>query len=254
MSVQAVNLLLGTGYLYAKRTTDADGKYRLIGSIKGSAEFLYKPTFVEQRPSDVIVQVRRDKIEEMASLKVTICDFKMDQMIKALGRSLSTTSISKTVSVRIAEEFLASELLSITSSVTLSHTAKSTTSVHVTSLDRLTNYVPATDYTMITTKVLMPKAALKGKPARVYYTAIHANGGKIQIGDSEFLQQMSIMYVHKQSNGKHIAIKFPIATIKGDLKLDFKEKDYTMPEITFEALGDPTASKGMKLFSIVREP
>jgi hypothetical protein len=253
MSAQAVNMLLGTGKLYAKRSTDTDGKWRLIGSIKGEASFNYKPGFVEQRPSDVIAAVRRDKIEESAMLKCTLVDFRLDQIIPALGLSISSTQLTLTSSIRLAQELTTGA--STTTSKCISQTAKSTTSIAFTSLDRATDYVRGTDFTLISKKKFKPiSAAFKSKAVRAYYTKKFTAATRIDIGDNALLQSVSLMYVHQKSNGKHVSIQFPLATIHSDLTLAFKEKDYTMPEVTFAALADPTAAKGKKLFSIVVEP
>lgn len=263
MSAQAINLLLGTGRMYAKRyatgtgASDSDGKWKLIGSIKGMLEFTYTPTFAEQRPSDTKTYIRRDLIDEKASMKATLVDFRIDQLRWMLGMSASTSGLSKTISIRLAQELTAPA--STTTTKSLSRTAKSTTSVAFSSLDRSTDYVKATDFTMATTKKFKAiSAAFKGKAVRAYYTRLFtpsaSSGMRINMGDQLVLQQISLMYVHQQANGKHVSIQFPIATIDGPLKLDFKEKEYTMPEMVFSALGDPTLAKGRKLFSIVREP
>lgn len=253
MSVQAVNLLLGVGRLYVKRSTDADGKYRLAGSIKAKGQFMYKKTEVEQRPSDVIVFVRRDKIEETATLKLEIVDFRMDQLIAALGQSGSTTQLTLTSSVRVAQELTSPA--STTSTRSLSTTPRSATSVAFTSLDRATDYARGTDWTSPTAKKYRPlSAAFKGKAVRAYYTKKSTTAYyRLNIGDNETLQQISVKYVHKQSNGKHIQFEFPLATVVGDLNLDFKEREYTTYELTIAALGDPTKAKGSKLCSVVRE-
>ena len=43
------------------------------------------------------------------------------------------------------------------------------------------------------------------------------------------------------------------ATAMGDVSFEFKEKDYTMPEITFAAIGDPTQPRGRQLFRVIEE-
>ena len=262
MSVQAINLLFGAGVLYAKRAAtssgaaDSDGKWRVIGSIKGKMEFTYTPTFAEQRPSDTKVFVRRDLIEEKASMKGTFVDFRVDQLRWLLGQSTSTTSLCKTISVRLAQELTVKP--STTTTQSISRTSKSTTSVAFSSLDRATDYVRATDFTMVSTKKFKAvSAAFKNKAVRAYYTHVFtptAGSQRLRIGDQSVLQQISIMYVHTLSNGKHVAIQFPLASIDGPFKLTFDEKAYTMPEMNFSALGDPTLIKGTKLYTIVKEP
>ena len=64
MSVQAQNVPLGLGTLYFKRVDDADGKYRMVGALKGEVVFGYKQETVEQKVGDMMGKVRRDRIDE----------------------------------------------------------------------------------------------------------------------------------------------------------------------------------------------
>lgn len=254
MSAEAVNMLLGVGHLYVKRNTDTDGKWRLVGSTKKNTKFTYKPTFVEQRPSDTIVMTRRDKIEESATLMTEVVDWRTDQLKYALGLSQSSTGLSKTTSIRMAQELITKT--STTTTQSLSRTAKSTTSVAFTTLDRKTDFTRGTDFTMVSTKKFKAvSAAFKGKKAvRAYFTKLVSGAQVINVGDQSVLQSMSVMFVHQKSDGKHVAIVFPLATINADLTAAFNEKEYTTYDTTFAALGDPTLPKGQKLFKIVKEP
>lgn len=250
MPVQAVNQLLGPGVLYVKRTSDVDSLYRRIGSVK-EATLLISKEEVEQKPGDSTVATRRDKVEEKASLKCSIVDFRMDQMINALGLSISRSQLTLTSSIRLSQEI---EFGSITTTVTLSNTAKSETSIQVTSLDRGTDHVRATDFSVPDKSGVLPiLAGFANTVQRVYYTSLFTSAKAIRIGGSEILQNVSIMYVHSKSNGKAIAVQFPIATVMGDLSFEFKDKDYTVPEITFAAIGDPNQAKGRQLLRIIEQ-
>lgn len=251
MSVQPVNLALGNGLLYAKREDDADGLYRLIGSLKGETTFTYAPEFVEQKPGDLLTAVRRDIVEEKASMKCQIVDFRVDQLINLLGISISTTSLTATTSFRIKQELL---LGSTTATQSFSYTAKSLTSVVVTNLDRSTTYVSGTDYTLPSTKKINAlTAGTANTTVNIYITALIPAANRIRIGDKTPLQVLSLKFVHQLSDKKHIQIDFPRATINSDFVLPFKEKEYTMTDITFAALGDPTKPQGQKLFTISRQ-
>lgn len=249
MSVQAVNQLIGPGTIYVKRTSDAASLWRPIGSVK-EATFINEKEEVEQKPGDSMVSTRRDKVEEKASLRCRFIDFRMDQMINALGLSISRTQLTLTSSLQLTKEIL---FPSITTTVSLSRSAASTTSVHATSLDRSTDFVVGTDYTVLST--LKIKAILAGflGTNRVFWTHVQTTAKAIRIGGSEILQNVSVMFVHKKSNGKLLAIQFPIANVVGEMSFEFREKDYTAPEITFAALGDPTQPKGQQLYRIVEE-
>lgn len=250
MSVQAVNQLLGPGLIYVKRSTDSDGKWRLLGSAKEATITIMKEE-AEQKPGDMLTSTRRDKVEEKAQLKCKVVDFRLDQMINALGLSVSRTQLTLTSSLRIMQEIA---MGSTTDTKTISHTVKSITSVACTSLDRSTDYVRGTDFTVLSTTKIKPLlAAFANGTRRVFYTFRQATAKAINIGGNTLLQNVSIMYVHQKSNKKHVAIQIPLATAMGDISFEFKEKDYTMPEITFAALGDPTQPKGRQLLRIIEE-
>ena len=252
MSVQTVNLPLGVGRIFVKRTSDADGKYRLLGTLKGEATFTYTKEEVEQKAGDVLGAVRRDVVDEMAQIKGTITDLRHDQLIFALGVSISTTQLTATQSIRLTQEIATPA--STTTTKSLSRTAKSMTSVQFVSLDRSTSFVRGTDYTLPTTKKFKAiSAAFKNKTVRAFYTKLFTTAQRLRMGDQAALQQVSIMYVHHTSDSKAMAITFHIATISGDLALAFKEKEYTTYDVLFKALADPTKAKGNKLFQISRE-
>ena len=257
MSVQAVNQLLGPGQLFIKRkatgsvtTDDADGKYRLIGSVKEATLTITKEE-TEQKPGDMLMATRRDKVEEKAQLKCKVVDFRLDQMINALGLSITRSALTVTSSFRIMEEITFG---STTSTSTLSRTPISATSVDIVSADRGTDFVKATDYTIPAARSVAPKlAGFANRMNRVFYTIRQATAKTIRLGGNEILQNVSLMYVHSKSNGKKVAVLFGIATVVGEMSFEFREKDYVMPEITFAALGDPTQAKGRQLLRIIEE-
>ena len=251
MSAEPVNLILGNGVLYAKREDDADGFYRLSGSLKGETTFTHASEFVEQKPGDLLTAIRRDEVEQKASMKCQVVDFRIDQLINVLGLSISRTQITATASIRIAEEIVTG---SQTATQSFSNTAKSTTSIHATTLDRKTDFINGTDYTTPSTTTIAPlTAAFANTNIRLYFTKLFATARRIQFGDKTPLQVLSLKFVHQLSNKKHVQIEFPRATINSDIVIPFKEKEYTMLDVTFSALGDPNKPKGQKLYTIARE-
>ena len=102
--VEANNLLLGLGKLYLKRSADPDGAYRLVGALKDKVEFTYKPEIVKQKAGEVMGSIRADRINEEATLKAQVCDFKVEQLIPLLGLTVSTTALTVTNSIRRVEE------------------------------------------------------------------------------------------------------------------------------------------------------
>lgn len=251
MPVQPVNLLLGPGELFFKRDTDVSGKYMRVGNLKGPVTFTYETDTVEQRPGNSLLVVRRDKIAERAMLSAGIADFKISQLIAALGLSLSTTQITLTQTHRAWEELAFG---SITTTKTLANTAVSTTSVVITSIDAATKYVKGTDFTVpSTTKVKPILAGFANKTQLTAYDVRDTAARAVRIGDKLTLQQVDLKFTHKQRDGKFVSIEIPIATITGGLTIPFEDVNYTTYNITFSALGDTTAARGRRLFNIIRE-
>lgn len=252
MAAQAQNVPLGLGTLYFKRTGDSDGKYRMVGALKGAVELTYKREFVEAKVGDMLGKIRRDVVDEDVMLKATICDFKVEQLIAFLGVSLSTTQLTATQSIRVKEQHVTG--ISTTDTQTLSATPISITSVHATSLDRATNFVRGTDYTQPTARGLKPiSAAFKNTTVLAHYTKRVSTVRRLRMGDSSVLQEVSVRFVHKLSSGKYITVDIPRATIQGDLVIPWNEKEYTTKDITFAGLADPTLPSGRRLFTIARE-
>ena len=251
MAVQAVNVPLGLGKLYFKRASDADGKYRMVGALKGDVTFTYKQELVEQKAGEMMGKVRRDRIDEECMLKASVCDFKVEQLIALLGLSVSTTQLTVTNSIRRVEQFITG--VSTTTTQTLSQTAKSITSAHLTSLDRSTEYVKGTDYTMPTARAIRPlTAGFKNKTVLAHYSSRRATK-RVRVGDNKLLQEVSLRFVHKLSSGKFVTLDIPRATVSGDIAIPFSEKDYTVYDIQFSGLADPTLAEGTRLFTIARE-
>src|SRR3990167_5866141 len=120
--VQTVNLPLGLGKLYFKREGDSDGKYRMVGALKGEVMFTYKQEIIRQKVGEMMGAPRADRINEECMLKAQVCEFKMEQLIALLGLSTSTTQLTLTHSFRVAEQHITG--ISTTDTQTLSATAK----------------------------------------------------------------------------------------------------------------------------------
>lgn len=251
MAVQTVNLLLGPGELFFKRDTDSSGKYMRVGNLRDGVEFSYTLNTVEQRPGNRLAVVRRDKIGEEVTLKAKVADFKISQLIAALGVTLSLTQITLTQTFRAWEEIAFG---SITTTKTLGNTVVSTTSIVVTSLDQQTKYVKGTDFTApSTTKIKPILAGFANRGNMVAYDSKDTAAQAMRVGDKLNLQQVALKFTHRQSNGKFVSLEIPKATILGGLNLGFNDQSYTMYDIMFKGLADPTKIPGRSLFNIVRE-
>lgn len=249
--VETKNLLLGLGKLYFKREGDPDGAYRMVGALKDKVEFVYKSETVKQKVGEMMGSPRADRINEEASLKAQVCDFKIEQMIPLLGLTISTTALTATNSIRRCEEHITG--MSTTDTQTLSQTAKSKTSVHITSLDRATNYVQGTDYTMPSTRGIKPvTSGFRNLTVLAHYTT-RKTTKRVRVGDHKTLPVFSLMFTHKRSNGKRVSLVIPRCHIEGDVTIPWNEKEYTVHDISFSALADTTKPEGQRLFYIVDE-
>lgn len=249
--VETNNLMLGLGKLYVKPYGAADGAYRMVGALKDKVEFAYKQEIVKQKVGEMMGAPRADRINEECTLKAQVCDFKVEQLIPLLGLTISTTALTATGSIRKCEEHITGA--STTDTQTLSQTAKSKTSVHITSLDRATNYVQGTDYTMPTARGIKPvSAGFRNITVLAHYTTLKSTK-RVRIGDNKTLPVMSLMFVHKMKNGKGVALIIPKCHIEGDIMIPWGEKDYTVYDISFSGLSDPTQPEGRRLFYFHKE-
>ena len=248
MSVQANNLLIGQGKLFFKRVDDVSGKYREVGSLKGTVTFNHEIEFAEQQPGNKLTMVRRDKISEKASLTGSVCDFKIRQLIAALGQSISTTQLTLTSTLRVWEEIQLGA--STTTEVTLSRLPVSMTSVVVTELDESAVLVKGTHYSSSIAQHLAPKSAsFRSKWVRAAYDYKDASATIMRVGDKFTLQIVDLKYTFKEpQSGKFITIEMPRATINGGLEIPFAMNEYTQYQITFSALGDTTLPEGRSFF------
>lgn len=251
MAVETNNLLLGPGELFFKRAADTAAKWMRVGNLKGTVSFAYEMDTVEQKPGNRLTIARRDKIGERATLSATIGDFKVSQLIAALGVTISTTQLTLTSTLRAFEEMV---MGSTTDTKTLGKTTTSVTSVVVTKIDNSAKGVRGTDFTLPSKSGIKPiSASFANKSLLVAYDFKDAAAQAIRVGDKINLQTVALKFTHKQSNGKFISISIPKATVMGGLTIPLSDSEYTTYNIQFAALGDMTATAGRSLFSIVRQ-
>lgn len=254
MSVDTRNMLLGPGELYFKRSTDGKSKYRHVGTIKGNSTLVTTITTVEQKAGNRLTVGRRDKTAETASLSCEVVEFQIPKLIAALGLSISTTQLTQTMTMRYFGEIV---LGSTTNTVTLSHRPVSATNPVITSADRQTLRVKATDYSVpISTAAAGIKPILSTTANRshfISYDWANTTARRITIGDKIKLQEVSVMLAHKDEDGKMVNFYMPKATVVGGLTLALNETSYTTYTIKFDALGDYTATAGKSLFYFMRE-
>lgn len=254
MSVSKTDLLLGQGELYFKREGDASGVYKPVGNLKGPVTFSHEIEFAEQQPGNRITIARRDKISEKASLTAGVGDFKISQLIAALGQSISTTQITNTHTLRAWEELAFGSTTTVKS---ISRTPVSLTSVVVTTMDQVTQYVNTTHYSMTSTggkKKLKPlTTTTANKTVHVSFDFADTGATVMRVGDKLTLQTVDLKFTHKLSDGKFITIEIPKASIMGGLEVPFSDQEHTTYNIVFGALGDMAAAPGESLFNIIRE-
>ena len=251
MSVQTENLMLGLGELYFKRVGDASSKYMRVGTLKGNVQFSYEMETVEQKPGNKLTVARRDKVGEKATLTASVCDFKVQQLIAAMGLSISTTQLTLTQTIRVYEEMT---MGSVTLTKTLAHTMTSLTNFVAESADRQTKFVRGTAYSLPAGKAtIAPLSAAFANKTHLFSYDTAQTVLVVKVGDKTTLQKVALKYTGKLSTGKYISIEIPIATVTGGLTIPFGETEYTVMGITFAALGDMTAASGSSLFKIMRE-
>jgi len=247
MSVQKENMLFGTGELYIQNVR--------VGNFK-NVNFTYTKEFVEAKPGDGINLARRDLLKETCLLTGNLCDIDITRIPMLMGLTMSTSQLTGTTTLRIAEEVLLGA--STATAKTLSEAAVSTTNVKVYSLDYQTEYIKNTDYTLTTTVAahtkLFPKSAtFKSKYVLAVYDYTDASALNVDVGGKTTHEEMKLKFVHKMSNGKRIQITIPKAQMTSEFSIPFNEDSHSVIPVSFTGIGDYTLAKGQRLFTIVRE-
>lgn len=252
MSVEKTNLFLGQGELFFKRESDGTAQYMRVGNLKGPVTFTHEVEYAEQQPGNRLTVARRDKISEKAMLVAGVADFKISQLIAALGQSITTSAITATTTMRVWEELTLKGTSG--SGATLSRGPISVTSVVVTSMDQSIKYTNATHYSLTSTDKIVPlTSTIANKTVMLAFDYVDASATRMAVGDKLTLQVVDLKFTHKLSDGKFISIEIPKATVSGGLEIPFSDQEYTTMNMTFAALGDMKASPGKSLYKIVRE-
>lgn len=250
--LETSNLPLGLGELYIKRKSDASGLYVRVGSLKGTVNFTVEHEYAEMKPGNSLGVAKRLKTAERAMLTASIGEFKVANLIHALGQSISSTQITATSTLRVWEEIQME--VSTTTTQTLANTPVSITSVVVTSLDRGTTYTRGTHYTVGSDKIRHLTTTMNSDYFMVEYDYADGSATRILFGDKNVLQEVDLKFSHKlKQTGKFITVEIPIATINGGLTIPFNEAEFTLYDISFAAIADMTKPEGQRLAKIIRE-
>lgn len=251
MSVESNNLFLGAGELFLKKEGAGNGAFVHVGSLKGNTQLVHEVETVEQKPANRLGPVRRDKIGEKVMLKAQVCDFKLEQLLMALGQSVSVTGLTGTTSLRVFQELT---FESVTTTKTLLHVALSLTNIVIHTLNRATKYVRGTHFTVPSTQGVKPiTSTFANKTHFLAYDSLKTDARRLMVGDSLTLQVVHLKAVHKQANGKFVTVEIPRATVQGGLTIPFGEKDHTVYDVSFAGLVDTSKAAGESLFRVVRE-
>ena len=223
-----------------------------VGNMKGAVTFQYTPTFAFQRPGNVLGDVKGERTSEQAMITAEICDLKLAQLRRVFGVNASVTTGARTVRKSQVVQ------LPSTTNVTLTETVTAGTA-KVATLDRKTDLVSSTDYSMTATTIARKSggAIVSGDYVIVEYDFSDAGAKYLAVGgEITTPNTFRLDCVHQLSNGKRLQITFYKAMTTTDFSLAFNEKsggDYSTHNVVFKALVDITKPEGSNMFEVVEE-
>lgn len=237
-------LLLGVGDLYIDDV--------FVGNLKGTVNLTVTRNYAYQRPGNNVADVKGEVTSEEVMMTAEVCDLKVEQLRRAFGINEAIQSSSRTVRKREVIQ------LNGTTPVTLSETPSSGT-IKVSSLDRETDYVETTDWTISTADIV--RVALGNIPDGAY-VAVEYDFDDAQAkavvagGETKTPNTFRVDYTHTDSAGKQWQVTFYKAMTNTDFAMAFNEResgDFTMHNVSFKALIDTSKPEGQNLFEITQE-
>lgn len=244
------------GYAEPKRLLLGDGDVYInniwVGNLKGVVTFHDKETYAEQKPGNMLANVKAERISQEVMLDAEVCDFKLAQLRRALGmnEALSTTAVA----IRKKQQITLSGTTGVTTSETMS-----ASSLKVSKLDRSTVYVSGTDYTATSTLITRKVGGVitSGQIVLAEYDFSDSGSRSVLVGgELTTPNTFELDYVHEMSDGKLIQITIFKAYSATDFSIAFNEKSsgkFTTYNVTFKALVDLTKLDGQNLYRITEE-
>lgn len=239
-------LKLGLGNLFINS--------EFVGELKGSVVFNVTREMAFGQSGNMIAPVKAAVTNEEVTLEAQICDLKLANLRRALGRNAANDTTTATIQLRKVEQVT---LVGTTPS-TLGETPVSPIKVY--SLDRATLYVVTTDYTIATNTLIRvgPGTIADGATVIIEYDYIETTqesvfgGGELTTPDT-----FELDFVHEDDDsGKSTQITMFRAVAIPELELSFNDRasgDYTTYKIMFRGLADTTKPAGKNIYRITEE-
>jgi len=248
-SIDKNEMMIGVGELYIDDVR--------LGNLK-NATFTYTKTFAEGKPGDMTIKVRRDMLTEDATLTGTLCDFNIERLFPILGITQTTSGLTNTSTLKIAEDKTMPGTVS--SALTITNVAPTTASVQLYSADYKTKYARSTAYTITLSGgaqmniwAKTASATLKNAGVIVEYDYADVSALTVKVGGKTTHEEKKLKFVHKLANGKHVQIVIAKAQMTGEFSIPWSEDAYSEIPISFTAIGDASAAVGTRLFQIIKE-
>lgn len=238
-------LLLGNGELFF------NGEF--VGTLGGSVALTQSPNYAKQRAGDSISPNKAFLTTREVKLVAEVAEFKLENLKFALG---SPNSIQTGPFLIKRIEFIT---LNGTTPVTLAETAdESVNAIKVFSTTRGTQYTLTTDYTFATNMVtrVAPGAIADGQVVLVEYDVSVAGSRKLAIGNNCDVPTFQMDFVHKECNTNGFQIVFYKAYADTDFEMSFNTResgDFTLHNVSFEALADENRLPSQNLWEIISE-
>lgn len=238
--------LLGLGDLYIDNVW--------VGNLKETVALTITRNYAYQRAGNNIADQKGEVTMEEALLTASVCDFKVEQLRKAFGIDQAIASEAKIIRKR--------EIIKL---VGVDPTALAETSIYegfaVAKLDRSVDYVSGTDYRLSGSPFEIARegagAMGDGDSVIVEYNFSDTDAKAVVFGgETKTPNTFELIFTHQDSAGKYWQIRFFVAMTNTEFATAFNEKesgDYTVTNIGFKALIDPTRQEGQNLLEVIEE-
>jgi len=238
-------LMLGNGELYFNN--------EFVGTLGGSVNLAYTRNFVQQRAGDAISANKAFVTSEEVVLTADVAEFKLANLRHAFGL---VAAIQTGPFNLIRVEFIQ---LNGVVPVALGETAdESNVVIKVFTTTRGTEFTLTTDYTFAGNNVtrVAPGAIGDGEVVLVQYEVSVAGATKIVAGDQCDTPEFRLDFVHKECDTNGIQVTIFKAFSNTDFAMAFNTResgDFTLHNMSFMGLKDPTKLPGADLFEVISE-
>lgn len=229
-----------------------------IGGLKSTSTLIREEDTAYHKNGEEKGHSAYHLIEEREFVEVQVADIKIEQYRFLIGAANALESAGSLDSATTNTNFRNTEdlLLIGTTAKTLSRVTNAL-NVGVFSLDRETEHIVTTDYTVDTAAGTITRVSAagidSGGTVRVDYQFTDTSAAVVKVGGQEQKYEAELIFVVKTSNGKLLQFTGYRAIREAGFDIEFNETDYAPITVRFKLLHDLTKPKGEQLHEFAIE-